>query len=321
MHLLVTGASGFVGRALVEHFSALSGYQVRAAVRNPARLAAAPANVALTTVGELAPHTDWQMALAQVDAVIHCAARVHVMNEREADPLAEFRRVNVEGTLNLARQALAAGVKRFVFVSSVKVNGEQTPTGQPFRADDKPRPMDPYGISKLEAEQGLLALEEQGGMEIVIVRPVLVYGPGVKANFLSMLRWLDKGLPLPLGGITGNRRSIVALDNLVDLIAVCLTHPEAAGQIFLASDGEDLSTTALLRRVAQALGKRPLLLPAPAPLLTLAARLLGKPGVAQRLCGSLQVDIEKNRRLLNWTPPVKVDEALRKTVAAYRAGA
>ncbi|NUU03177.1 UDP-glucose 4-epimerase family protein [Herbaspirillum robiniae] len=319
MHILVTGASGFVGRALVEHLSSRPGHQVSAALRDPARLQAAPAGVTLRKSGDLAPDTDWTDALSpQVDAIVHCAARVHVMNETSADPLAEFRRVNVAGTLNLARQAQAAGVKRFVFVSSIKVNGEQTPPGRPFTADDTPAPMDPYGVSKLEAEQALLELARQTGMEVVVVRPVLVHGPGVKANFLSMMRWLDKGVPLPLGGITGNRRSIVALDNLVDLIDVCLTHPNAAGQVFLASDGEDLSTTALLRRVARALGKHPLLLPVPAPLLAAAARILGKPAIAQRLCGSLQVDIGKNRQLLNWTPPVGVDEALRKTVAAYR---
>lgn len=319
MHILITGASGFVGRALVQHLSALPGHRVRAAVRDTARLPAPPARVTLTTVGDLAPHTDWQAALEQVDAVIHCAARVHVMNETAVDPLAEFRRVNVDGTMNLARQAQRAGVRRFVFISSIKVNGEQTAPGEPFTADDTPSPADPYGISKLEAERALLALESQGGMEVVIVRPVLVYGPGVKANFLNMIRWMDKGVPLPLGGILDNRRSIVALDNLVDLIGTCLTHPGAAGQIFLASDGEDLSTTALLRRVAQALDKRPMLLPVPAALLTLAARMLGKPGIAQRLCGSLQVDIEKNRRRLGWTPPVETDEALRRTVAAYRS--
>lgn len=240
------------------------------------------------------------------------------MNETAADPLAEFRRVNVAGTVNLARQAQLAGVKRFVFVSSIKVNGEQTPAGKPFTADDAPAPIDPYGISKLEAEQALLELGQRTGMEVVIVRPVLVYGPGVKANFLSMIRWLDKGVPLPLGSIKDNRRSIVALDNLVDLLTTCLTHSGAAGRVFLAGDGEDLSTTALLQRVAAALDKRPLLLPVPAPLLALAARMLGKPGIAQRLCGSLEVDLGKNRRLLDWTPPVKMDAALRKTVAAYR---
>lgn len=320
MHILVTGASGFVGRALTEHLAALPGHQVRAALRNPTRYPSPPAGVTLSTVGDLSPDTDWQAALEHVGAVVHCAARVHVMNETAADPLTEFRRVNVAGAVNLARQARAAGVRRFVFVSSIKVNGEQTSPGKPFTADDTPAPNDPYGVSKLEAEQALLALGRQTGMEVVIVRPVLVYGPGVKANFLSMIRWLDKGVPLPLGGIRSNRRSIVALDNLVDLLTVCLTHPGAAGQVFLASDGEALSTTTLLERVAAALGKPPLLLPVPAPLLALAARMLGKPGVAQRLCGSLEVDIGKNRLLLDWTPPVNVDTALHKTVAAYRRG-
>ncbi|WP_413927631.1 UDP-glucose 4-epimerase family protein [Herbaspirillum sp. alder98] len=322
MNILVTGASGFVGSALIRQLLARRADfpgTITAALRRSDAIASPNALVRPVVVGELSGTSDWSSALTNVDVVVHCAARVHVMNDTAADPLVEFRRVNVDGTLHLARQAMSAGVRRFVFISSIKVNGEQTPPGLPFRADDVPRPSDPYGVSKMEAEQQLLQLAAEGAMEVVIIRPVLVYGPGVKANFLSMMRWLDKGVPLPLGGILGNRRSMVALDNLVDLIIVCSRHPAAVGQIFLVSDGEDLSTTGLLRKTAQALDKPARLLPFPASLLTLAARLLGRPGIAQRLCGSLQVDIEKNRTLLGWTPPVPIDEALRRTAAAYRA--
>jgi len=260
--------------------------------------------------------TDWVEALFGVGTVIHCAARVHVMDEPTAYPLTEFRRVNVDGTLNLARQAATAGVRRFVFLSSIKVNGEGTVLECPYREDDQPAPLDPYGISKYEAEEGLLALAAETGMQVVIIRPVLVYGPGVKANFLSMMRWLSRGIPLPFGAIH-NKRSLVALDNLVDLIVTCIDHPAAANQVFLVSDGEDLSTTDLLRRMASALGKPARLLPVPAWLLEFGARLLCKQDLAQRLCGSLQVDISKTRELLGWTPPVSVDEGLRKTAEYF----
>lgn len=303
--VLVTGASGFVGRRLIDALRA-SGRDVRAAYRS--QRAVTP-DVHSVQVGGLGPDTDWTEALQGVDTVVHLAARVHVMNDTVLDPLAEFRRVNVEGTLTLARQAVASGARRFVFVSSIKVNGEATLPGKPFTADDTPAPQDAYGISKYEAETGLLALSATTGMEVVIIRPVLVYGSGVGANFLSMMRWLKKGVPLPLGAIR-NKRSMVALDNLVDLIAVCLDHPAASGQVFLASDGEDLSTPDLLRRTARALGKRALLVPVPAIFLKIAAGLFGKGDVAQRLCGSLQVDINKNKALLGWTPPVSVDAGL-----------
>jgi UDP-glucose 4-epimerase len=235
------------------------------------------------------------------------------MHDGATDPLAAYRLVNVEGTLNLARKAAATGVRRFVFVSSIKVNGEATQLGHPFNADEAPAPLDPYGVSKFEAERVLRALEAETGMEVVIVRPPLVYGPGVKANFASMVRWVERGVPLPLGAIH-NARSMVALDNLVDLLMLCIKHPAAAGQTFLVSDGEDVSTTELLRRTAQAMGKKPLLVPVPAAVLELGAALLGKRAVAQRLCGSLQVDIEKTRNLLNWTPPLTLDQGLRKAV-------
>ena len=270
-----------------------------------------PQRVTQHLIGDLTATTNWSAALEGAFAVLHCAARVHVMADASANPLDEFRRVNVQGTLALARQSAAAGVRRFVFISSIKVNGESTQAGQPFTADDMPAPLDAYGISKMEAEQGLRKLSSQTGMEVVMIRPPLVYGPGVKANFAAMMRGLQRGLPLPLGAIY-NQRSLVALDNLVDLIVTCISHPAAANQTFLVSDGEDVSTTELLRRMGQALGKPARLLPVPASWLQLAATVVGKRGVAQRLCGSLQVDIEKTRQLLDWTPPLTLDQGLKK---------
>ena len=315
MRVLLTGATGFVGAGLTKRISELTNLQLFAAVRQQAR--SFPSGVTAVPVADLASDTDWGEALEGVEVVIHSAARVHIMNDEATDPLAEYRRVNVSGTLNLARQAVDAGVKRFVFISSIKVNGEGTPLGRSFKADDAPAPADPYGVSKLEAERGLLALAHETGLEVVIIRPVLVYGPGVKANFLSMMSWLQRRLPLPLGAIH-NKRSMVALDNLVDLIITCIDHPQAANEVFLVSDGEDLSTTELLRRTGRALGRPAMLLPVPESLLKFAARLLGKPGIAQRLCGSLQVDISKTRTLLGWTPPVTVDDALIKTARYFQ---
>lgn len=233
------------------------------------------------------------------------------MDDPSADPLTEFRRVNVEGTLNLARQAAAAGVQRFIFISSIKVNGEETAPGDAFTASDVPAPQDPYGLSKFEAEEGLRSLAQQTGMEVVIIRPPLVYGPSVKGNFASMIKLVQKGLPLPLGAIH-NKRSLVGIDNLVDLIIRCIDHPAAANQTFLASDGVDLSTTELLRSVVKAMGKPSRLVPVPASLLQTGAGLLGKKAMAQRLLGSLQVDISKTREVLGWEPPYTVEEGLRR---------
>ena len=308
MKVLVTGANGFIGRSLC-HQLHTDGSDVVAGVRRASH--SDDLGVPLLVLGELTGETDWSNVLDGFQAIVHSAARVHVMNDQSSDPLIEFRKVNVEGTLNLARQAATTGVRRFIFISSIKVNGEGTELGKPYTANDTPAPSDPYGISKHEAEQGLLRLAAETGMEVVIIRPALVYGPGVKANFLSMMKWLSKGIPLPLGAIH-NKRSLVALDNLVDLIVTCLSHPRAANQIFLVSDGEDLSTSDLLRRMGKALDKPARLLPIPASWLNLAAMLLGKRNVAQRLCGSLQVDIAKTRQLLGWQPPLTVDQGLKR---------
>ncbi|MBF8780875.1 SDR family oxidoreductase [Pseudomonas fulva] len=312
--VLVTGGNGFVGRALVAHLLGKQARPVVAAVRRAD--AEVPTGARKVVVAGLDSRTDWAGALAGVEQVVHTAARVHVMAEAASDPLAEFRRVNVEGTLALAEQAARAGVRRFVFISSIKVNGEQTRPGCPFDAEQPARPVDPYGISKHEAEQGLRRLAQASGMQLVIIRPVLVYGPGVAANFASMMRWLQRGVPLPLGAVD-NRRSLVSLGNLVDLIGVCLEHPQAAGQTFLASDGEDLSTPELLRRMAHALGRRARLLPVPPAWLALAGRLTGRTPVVQRLLGSLQVDIHKNHQLLGWQPSVAVDQALQATATHF----
>ena len=290
--VLVTGAGGFVGTALCEQLDA-NGIAFLKGVRG----------------AELLPEMG-------VNVVVHLASRVHVMQESPGDPLPAYRAANTQGTLNLARQAAAAGVRRFVFVSTVKVNGEGRPAA--YAESDAPCPVDPYAISKWEAEQGLREIAAGSSLEVVIVRPPLVYGRGVKANFLSMMRWIDRGLPLPLGAIH-NQRSLVALDNLVDFLMTCAAHPAAANQTFLVSDGEDLSTTELLVRMAAALGKPSRLLPVPGWMLSSAASLLGKGEFAQRLCGSLRVDIAKARTLLGWSPPLGVDEGLRRVATDFLA--
>lgn len=309
--VLVTGASGFVGEALVLRLLQQKNIFPIAGVRGKSRLMGSCTllHLDLAITGDLPP-------LSDVDVIVHAAARVHVMDEASDDPLTAFRAINVDGTLRLARHAANSGVKRFVFVSSIKVNGDSTAPNRPFTADDIPSPTDPYGVSKHEAEEGLKRLNLETGMDVVIIRPPLVYGPGVKANFLSMLRWLDKGVPMPFGSLA-NQRSLIALPNLVDLLAICIDHPEARNQTFLASDGDDVSTPILLKRLAQALGKKARLIPVPVWLLLAVARLMGKQAVAQRVCGSLQVDIDKTRELLGWTPPFSVDQALIQTAGDY----
>ncbi len=312
--ILLTGASGFVGRAVWARLEKLG--PVRLALRNPDSIGLLKG--VEFAKASLSPDEDWTGALAGASVVIHCAARVHVMKEAEVDPLAEFRLINVDGTLRLARQAADAGARRFIFISSIGVNGGET-FAQPFTAGDDPAPHTPYAVSKREAEAGLRTLAAEKGMEVVIIRPPLVYGPSAPGNFSSLMKWLTSGIPLPLGGITENRRSFVFLDNLVDLIVTCIDHPAAANQTFLVSDDEDLSTAALLRRMAAALGRPARLIPVPAGLITLGGKLIGRPGIAQRLCGSLQVDIGKTKALLGWSPPISVDEGLRRTAEHWLA--
>jgi nucleoside-diphosphate-sugar epimerase len=307
VNVLVTGASGFVGEALVSRLLVDKVFTPIAAVRDATRLHGLCRVMPFDLLDK-----NSLPRLKGVQVVVHAAARVHVMNETTQDVLAEFRKVNVAGTLRLARRAAEDGVKRFIFISSIKVNGESTRPGKPFKADDRPAPVDPYGVSKYEAEEALKQLGRDTGIEIVIIRPPLVYGPGVKANFLTMLNWLRKGIPLPLGAIH-NQRSLVAIDNLVDLIIVCINHPAARNQVFLVSDGEDLSTSRLLRQLATALGRTARLVPLPERLLQLVGSLLRKREVIQRVCASLQVDIEKNREILGWTPPVDWQVAMRQT--------
>ncbi|PHV38922.1 SDR family oxidoreductase [Janthinobacterium sp. BJB304] len=306
-NILVTGASGFVGTALCAELERRS-ITCTAAVRkasNPAQLA----------VGELSATTDWSQALAGCDAVIHLAARVHVMNDTSDDPLTAFRAVNVAASVHLARQAAQHGVKRFVFVSSVKVNGEATGT-RPFTAFDAGAPQDPYGQSKLEAELALKEVALATGLELVIVRPPLVYGPGVRANFMRLMQLAKIGLPLPLGAIH-NQRSMVALDNLVDLLILCCRHPAAPGQTFMVSDDHDVSIGELLRMLASGMGKRTWLMPVPAWLIQRCAALLGKKAVADRLLGSLQVDIAHTKATLGWKPVLDIQESINKTVAHF----
>ncbi len=312
MKILVTGANGFVGKSLCAALRS-DGHTLVATVRASNTKIDGGEQV---VVGSIEGDTDWADALSGVAVVVHLAARVHVMNDKALDPLTEFRKVNVDGTLNLARQAAKAGVKRFIFISSIKVNGEHTVSGKPFTEDDLPSPQDAYGISKFEAEQGLLLIAQQTGLEVVIIRPPLVYGHGVKANFASMMRTVKRGIPLPLGAIH-NKRSFVYVGNLVSLILRCADHPAVANQIFLVSDGCDLSTTELLRGCADALGVKARLLPIPQRLLELGAAFLGKKAVAQRLCGNLQVDITKARNLLGWEPPYSVAEGLRAVADGF----
>ena len=307
MNVLLTGATGFLGQRLAVKIEALSDFNLTSVVRSEVGSLAGKK----VFISQIDGDTDWRSALIDQDLIVHTAARAHIMKEEVSDYLKEYRRVNVDGTLNLARQAVDAGVTRFIFISSIKVNGEQTTCSGVYKAEDLTAPEDAYGISKYEAEQGLLQIAADTGLEVVIIRPPLVYGPGVKGNFSSMMQVVKKGFPLPLGAIN-NMRSLVALDNLVDLIITCINHPAAANQVFLAGDGEDLSTTELLRGVAKAAGVPSRLLPVPASVLMFMASLLGKKTMAQRLLGSLQVDISKARDLLGWTPPLSVEEGLRR---------
>lgn len=308
MRVAITGVTGFVGKHLINELME-KGFSAEDLViigRRQTDLS----NV-IFYKGSIDRRTDYSKALGSVDVIIHCAARVHVMNDTGSDPLTEFRSVNTLGTLNLAKQAAQAGVKRFVFLSSIKVNGESTTGKTIFTPDDKAAPQDPYGISKSEAEQQLLELSEQTGMEIVIIRPPLVYGEGVKANFASLMRFVDKGLPLPFRSIKGNKRSLVSVYNLVDLIKVCIEHPKAANQVFLASDDNDLSTAEMVALMARVQHKKNLALPVPVWCFKLAGKLFNKADVVDRLIGSLQLDITHTKNTLNWVPPCSVEHGFK----------
>jgi nucleoside-diphosphate-sugar epimerase len=310
MTVLLTGASGFVGKAVLKTAQQRS-LKMRPVFRS---MDSAKGHPGAVLVSQLDGTTDWSQALKGIEVVIHSAARVHIMREDALDPFAEYRRVNVEGTLHLARQAAATGVQRFVFISSIKVNGEATAPNRPFTANDTVAPVDAYGLSKAEAEAQLKQVAQETGMEVTIIRPPLIYGSGVKGNFASLISWVRRGLPLPLGGVTHNRRSLVGLDNLVDLILVCADHPKAANQTFLISDGVDLSTTELLRRIGNALGRPARLFWVTEGVISFMAGLVGKKVNSQRLLGSLQVDIKKTCEMLDWKPSVGVDEGLRRAV-------
>ena len=265
-------------------------------------------------VGDIGPDTDWTSALIGIESIIHTAARVHITNELSLDPLTDFRRVNVDGTLGLARQAAKAGVKKFIFLSSIKVNGEFTKDGEPFTEESPLCPEDSYGISKLEAEQGLRNIAEISDMKIIIIRPVLVYGPGVKGNFLSLIRLIKLGIPLPFGAIN-NARSFIALDNLIDFILVCLNHPVAENKTFIVSDGEDISTLELIQILSSAVKVKSRIIPIPISIILFVARLLGRVDIARRLCCNLQVDISKAEKLLGWTPPMNIRDGLVRAIA------
>ena len=306
MNILLTGSSGFLGSRLLKLIP--SAFYTELLVRKT--LLEYSENQYISNIDN---KSDFSAALINKDAVIHCAARAHIMNDDSIEPLVEFREVNTHGTLNLAKQAAAAGVKRFIFISSIKVNGEAT-LGYPFTAFDEHKPEDFYGISKSEAEVGLRAIAEESGMEVVIIRTPLVYGPGVKANFAALMYIVNKKIPLPFGLIKSNKRSLVYVDNLVDLIIACLDHPNAANQTFLVSDAHDLSTTEMVKLMAKVQGVKPWLLPFPVWKLKLLGKITGKSDIISRLTDSLQVDITHTRETLDWTPPYSIEEGFAKSV-------
>lgn len=306
MTVLLTGASGFVGEALARRLLE-QGRKTRALGRTRPKVAVE------FFEGSIGDRQLSSQALQHVDCVVHLAARAHQLRDNSADPLESFRAANCKLSEELAAQAVEAGIRRFVFISSIGVNGAVTRDGCPFSEESKPEPHSAYARSKFEAEQALQALAESSAMELVIIRPPLIYGPSAPGNFASLMSWVAKGIPLPLGAIN-NRRSLIGIDNLVDLIICCIDHPAAANQVFLAGDGEDISTSDLFRGVAAAMGRPARLIPVPTGLLRLSANALGKKAVAQSLLDSLQVDISKARDLLDWTPPVSVKEGLKRCV-------
>ncbi|AFI83937.1 epimerase [Methylophaga nitratireducenticrescens] len=311
MRIFVTGATGFVGKALVAQLVA-EGHEVIAAVRKHS--AELPEEVEQIVVGDLSLLDEQNTiinTLKNIDVVTHTAARVHIMQDNATDPLTEFRKLNVNATIELAGQAAKAGVKRFIFLSSIKVNGESTNNREAFTETDEPKPEDDYGQSKFEAEQALFELTKSSSMEVVIIRPPLVYGPGVKANFACMIKIIKKGLPLPFGSVS-NQRSMLAIDNLVDFITLCMTPPAAANQVFLIADGKDISTTDLLKKIAKAYQRPPRLIPVPIAWMIFFAKLAGKQNITDRLFGNLQININKSNQLLGWQPVTSMEQQLNK---------
>ena len=313
--ILVTGAGGFVGKALCD-LLVDNGMSVRAVLRSTA---VEDSVIDCISIGDIDGNTDWSSALEDIDCVVHLAARVHVMNEESSDPLEAFRRVNTAGSEKLARDAAKAGVRRLIYLSTIKVNGEQT-YDIPFNEKVELAPIDPYGLSKWEAENSLRKVSAETGMEVVIIRPPLVYGPGVKGNFLTLLKLISKGVPLPLASVK-NKRSLVALSNLVDLIRECIVKPCAAGEAFLVSDDDDLSTAELIKVIAQSMGKSSRLVPVPLSLLSCGAAVIGKKAIAARLLGSLQVDTSNTKRVLGWKPPYSVEYEIVRVVSWYNSKA
>jgi nucleoside-diphosphate-sugar epimerase len=307
MKILVTGANGFLGKRLSLTL-AQKGYSVLGSMRQ-AHVSEAAGQV--VTIDQLGAETDWRQAVVNCNAVIHTAARVHIQNSHNSPADRQlFESINVDGTLNLAIQAAAYGVKRFIFISTIKVNGEGTALGHPYRATDVPNPQDPYGVSKLKAEIGLRQIAEQTGMEVVIIRPPLIYGRGVKGNFQTLLRAVNNRIPLPFGSIISNRRSFVGVDNLINLIAVCLSHPGAANKTFLVSDNEDVSTADLIKRLGKAINRSPVLLPIPLNYLNGLLGLIGKSQAFEKIAGTLQVDMSATYEQLDWQPIITLDQGL-----------
>ena len=317
MNILLTGANGFVGKATLAGLRTLPEASIRLALRNPITDSTLHSPYQQHLIDGINSQTDWAEALKGIETVVHLAARVHVMNDSSPDPLAAFRAVNVAGTIALARQAAHAGVQRMVYISSIKVLGESTAPGQAFDETSPTGACDPYGISKLEAEQGLRQVSDQTGLEVVILRPPLVYGPGVGANFQALMRAVQRGLPLPLGAIQ-NQRSLVAVDNLASAIRLCTHHAAAANQTFHVSDQADLSAPALIRAIATALGRPARLFPFPVVLLKTLGQLTAKSDAVERLCSDLRVDASKISRMLGWLPVINVQDAMRQTVEGIR---
>ncbi|RUO18670.1 UDP-glucose 4-epimerase family protein [Aliidiomarina haloalkalitolerans] len=307
-NVAITGVSGFLGQFLAEKLTSV--YSILGVVRKKSNFPYVGCEIDESlTLRRCA----W---LEGIDVVIHCAARAHIMNESSKDPISDYRKVNTAGTLNLAHFAAISGVKRFIYISSIKVHGERNHGRNVIIEEEQLEPVDPYGISKLEAEIGLRKIAADTGMEVVIIRPPLIYGPGVKANFESMMKWLHKGLPIPLG-LVKNKRSLVGIDNLCDFIQLCIEHPEAANEAFLISDQCDVSTSELLQKLKKSLSSKSVIMPVPVPLMNFGAKLIGKGQMAQRLFDDLYVSSEKATRLLGWKPPFSMQEQLDKTALHF----